>query len=150
MHEVFNGFFNFDAKFWRTIIPLLIKPGKVTKDYVAGKRERYTNPFRFYLTVSIIFFLIVGLVETKSDFDKLSSNNIKVIDSLKKEKKVKQLNDKEIDSIKKTTKKKLENSYIPIPKKTKKKIIDEIEKEAKENKTPKKKKAISKINVFGF
>ncbi|MFK8060576.1 MAG: hypothetical protein AB8B78_10845, partial [Polaribacter sp.] len=46
--------------------------------------------------------------------------------------------------------KKLENSYIPIPKKTKKKIIDEIEKEAKENKTPKKKKAISKINVFGF
>ncbi|WP_420793206.1 DUF3667 domain-containing protein [Polaribacter ponticola] len=58
MHEVFNGLFNFDAKFWNTIIPLLINPGKVSRDYIDGKRQRYTNPFRFYLTVSIIFFYL--------------------------------------------------------------------------------------------
>ena len=38
MNEVFNGFTSWDAKFWTTIIPLLIKPGKVSLDYVEGKR----------------------------------------------------------------------------------------------------------------
>lgn len=72
MYELFNGFFSFDAKFWRTIIPLLINPGKVTKDYIEGKRSRYSNPFRFYLTISIFFFLILGV-----------SNNIEKFKSFK-------------------------------------------------------------------
>lgn len=58
---MFNGVFNFDAKFWKTLIPLLTNPGKVSKDYKEGKRSRYSNPFRFYITVSIISFLILGL-----------------------------------------------------------------------------------------
>ena len=62
--ELFSGFFNFDAKFWTTLIPLLTKPGKVSRDYIEGKRQLYTNPFRFYLTVSIVFFLLVGLSST--------------------------------------------------------------------------------------
>ncbi|WP_228454814.1 hypothetical protein [Polaribacter haliotis] len=47
----------------------------------------------------------------------------------------------------------MEESIIPIPKKTRDKVLKEIDEEAKEsetNKTPKKKKAISKISVFGF
>lgn len=71
--EVFNGFISWDAKFWTTIIPLLIKPGKVSKDYVEGKRQRYSNPFRFYLTVSILFFLIVGLTSNYQRFQDLRS-----------------------------------------------------------------------------
>ncbi|WP_343328838.1 DUF3667 domain-containing protein [Polaribacter staleyi] len=80
MHYVFNGLFNFDAKFWTTIIPLLIKPGEVSKNYIAGKRQRYSNPFQFYLTVSLIFFLIIGSTKSYNDFNnfregKKSSNN---------------------------------------------------------------------------
>ena len=73
--EVFNGFVSWDAKFWRTIVPLLIKPGKVSKDYVEGKRNRYSNPFRFYLTVSIIFFLIVGATSSYNKFKDLQNGN---------------------------------------------------------------------------
>ena len=80
MHYVFNGLFNFDAKFWTTIIPLFIKPGEVSKNYIAGKRQRYSNPFQFYLTVSLIFFLIIGSTKSYNDFNnfiegKKSSNN---------------------------------------------------------------------------
>ena len=69
--------FNFDAKFWKTIIPLIIKPGVISKNYVAGKRQRYTNPFRFYLTVSIIFFLILGLAKSIDKFKSLKNGDSK-------------------------------------------------------------------------
>ncbi|WP_158839130.1 DUF3667 domain-containing protein [Polaribacter sp. L3A8] len=106
MHQVFNGLFNLDAKFWTTIIPLLIKPGKVSKDYIAGKRQRYSNPFQFYLTVSLIFFLIIGFTNSYNDFNnfregkKASKNNFLpgIPINLKKEKD--SINNlKEIDSL---------------------------------------------------
>lgn len=73
IREVFAGFFSWDAKFWRTLIPLLINPGKVSKDYIEGKRDRYSNPFRFYLTVSVIFFLIIGATESYDKFNDLQN-----------------------------------------------------------------------------
>ena len=69
VHEVFNGFISWDSKFWTTFIPLLTKPGKVSRDYIDGKRQRYANPFRFYLTVSVLFFLIIGATESYDKFD---------------------------------------------------------------------------------
>ena len=75
MHQIFNGLFNFDAKFWTTIIPLLTKPGEVSKNYIAGKRQRYSNPFQFYLTVSVIFFLIVGITDNYNDFNNFREGN---------------------------------------------------------------------------
>lgn len=71
LREVFNGFTSWDAKFWKTLFPLLIRPGKVSKDYIEGKRARYTNPFRFYLTTSIIFFLVLGLGQRYNEFKSL-------------------------------------------------------------------------------
>ena len=59
--EFFSGLFNYDSRFQRTLRVLLFRPGKISKDYVNGKRMRYANPFRFYLSASIIFFLIAGI-----------------------------------------------------------------------------------------
>ncbi|CAM1349160.1 DUF3667 domain-containing protein [Tenacibaculum insulae] len=73
IREVFAGFFSWDAKFWRTLIPLLINPGKVSKDYTEGKRSRYSNPFRFYLTVSLLFFLIIGTTDSYDKFKELQN-----------------------------------------------------------------------------
>lgn len=75
IREVFAGFFSWDARFWRTLIPLLIKPGKVSKDYIDGKRNRYSNPFRFYLTVSVIFFLIIGATNSYDKFKELQNGS---------------------------------------------------------------------------
>ena len=72
--EVFNGFISWDAKFWKTLIPLLTKPGKVSKDYISGKRSRYSNPFQFYLSVSILFFIILGLTKKYNEFQEARMN----------------------------------------------------------------------------
>ena len=53
-NNLFAGFFSYDSRFWTTFIPLLTKPGKVSKDYIEGKRARFVNPFQLYLNVSII------------------------------------------------------------------------------------------------
>ena len=76
LHEVFNGFISWDSKFWTTFIPLLTKPGKVSRDYIDGKRIRYANPFRFYLTISVLFFLIIGITESYEKFDNLRKGKI--------------------------------------------------------------------------
>ena len=74
--EVFNGFISWDAKFWKTLIPLLTKPGKVSKDYISGKRSRYSNPFQFYLSVSILFFIILGLTKKYNEFQDFGKKEI--------------------------------------------------------------------------
>lgn len=113
INNVFNGFFSYDSRFWTTFIPLLTKPGKVSKDYVQGKRARFVNPFQLYLNVSIIFFLILGIskrVERLSFIDEITHIN-ENYDSIK------QTNPKLIDSIFQTVKNDFEitssNDTIP-------------------------------------
>lgn len=57
-NEFFAGIFAYDSRFYRTLGVLLFKPGKISKDYIEGKRVRYANPYRFYLSASILFFLM--------------------------------------------------------------------------------------------
>ena len=59
--QLFSGLFNYDSRFQRTVRVLLFNPGRISKDFVNGKRIRYANPFQFYLSASIIFFLIAGI-----------------------------------------------------------------------------------------
>ncbi|WP_194850180.1 DUF3667 domain-containing protein [Nonlabens antarcticus] len=65
--EFLSSFISYDGRIWRTITGILFYPGKITKEYCAGRRIHYANPFRFFLTVSIVFFLIIQLMATWND-----------------------------------------------------------------------------------
>jgi hypothetical protein len=56
--EAFGDLFELDSRLWRTIIPLLFRPGRLTHDYLLGRRARYMPPFRSYLVFSLIFFVV--------------------------------------------------------------------------------------------
>ncbi len=56
--DAFGDMFELDSRLWRTLIPLLIRPGQLTRDYLEGRRARYMPPFRMYLVLSLIFFII--------------------------------------------------------------------------------------------
>lgn len=107
INNLFSGFLSYDSRFWNTFIPLLTRPGKVSKDFIAGKRARFVNPFRLYLNVSIVFFLILG-ISNKMDTITIPVNEItnapKTIDSLK------QINQPQIDSILKITQDEIEKN----------------------------------------
>lgn len=58
LRDAFGDLFELDSRLWRTLIPLTIRPGKLTRDYLEGRRARYMPPFRSYLVLSIVFFLV--------------------------------------------------------------------------------------------
>ena len=40
----------------RTGYALVLKPGRLTRAYLEGRRARYVSPFKLYLFMSLIFF----------------------------------------------------------------------------------------------
>ncbi len=58
--DVLDSFLNWDSKFFTTIALLLLKPWRLTNEFLAGKRVRYVNPLRLYLLASILFFFAVN------------------------------------------------------------------------------------------
>jgi hypothetical protein len=58
LRDAFGDLLELDSRLWRTLIPLMIRPGKLTRDYLEGRRARYMPPFRMYLVMSIVFFLV--------------------------------------------------------------------------------------------
>jgi len=67
LREAFGDLLELDSRLWLTLIPLTIRPGKLTRDYLEGRRARYMPPFRTYLVLSIIFFL-VAFFDPKDEF----------------------------------------------------------------------------------
>lgn len=49
--------FALDGRLWRSLPMLLFRPGRMTRNYLDGKRARYVPPFRMFLMASVIFFL---------------------------------------------------------------------------------------------
>jgi len=58
LKEAFGDLLELDSRLWRTALPLLIRPGQLTRDYLEGRRARYMPPFRTYLVLSVIFFVV--------------------------------------------------------------------------------------------
>jgi len=59
IHQFFGDYFTFDSKFFRSIIPLLIKPGYLTNQYFEGKRAHFIPALRMYIFISFLYFIIM-------------------------------------------------------------------------------------------
>ncbi|VAW16881.1 Gll1812 protein [hydrothermal vent metagenome] len=68
--EFFSSIISYDSKLLKTLSALLLRPGKITRDYINGKRISYTNPFRFLLSLAIIYFLILNIGSDFSELDR--------------------------------------------------------------------------------
>jgi hypothetical protein len=64
IHEALEGMTHSDSRLWRTLKLLWFKPGKLTQEFVAGRRAAYLPPIRLYLVLSVIFFLVASLSHT--------------------------------------------------------------------------------------
>lgn len=65
--ELFEGLFALDGRVARTLPNLIARPGRITRDYLKGKRARYMPPFRLYIIASLIFFLLIPGIDQVSD-----------------------------------------------------------------------------------
>jgi hypothetical protein len=61
MHEFIGHYVALEGKLWQSLWLLLLKPGRLTLEYIRGRRVRYVQPLRVYLTFSLIFFAAIKL-----------------------------------------------------------------------------------------
>ncbi len=57
---LWDDFVSVDAKLLNTL-KVLLKPGRLTLDWVNGKQQRYVHPVRLYVVLSIIYSILIFL-----------------------------------------------------------------------------------------
>jgi hypothetical protein len=80
VHELMEGLTHSDSRLWRTLKYLWFKPGRLTQEFVAGRRVAYLPPFRLYLVLSVMFFLIASLSHMRGEvirFDHVAGSSDK-------------------------------------------------------------------------
>jgi hypothetical protein len=70
IRDAFGDLFELDSRLWQTLVPLLLRPGKLTYDYLQGRRARFMPPFRMYLVLSLLFF-VVAFFDPREDLSLL-------------------------------------------------------------------------------
>lgn len=73
--EFFSNILSYDSKLFQTLAALFLRPGRITRQYINGKRLSYTNPFRFLLSLAIIYFLLMGFNGEFKSLDKFGNGN---------------------------------------------------------------------------
>lgn len=69
VRELAGDFLHLDSKVTRNLKPLLFYPGKLTLEYIAGRRARYFHPVRLFLTVTVIMFIVNSFTGTAEKDD---------------------------------------------------------------------------------
>jgi hypothetical protein len=62
MREATESLTHADSRLWQSLAGLLFRPGFLTREFLGGRRARYLPPFRLYLVVSVLFFLLASLL----------------------------------------------------------------------------------------
>jgi len=74
-YEFVSDFLHFDSRFFRTVLPLIFQPGKLTKSYNEGKQRSQFHPIRLYLFSSFVyFFLFFYFTNVKDNFNDENSH----------------------------------------------------------------------------
>ena len=60
--EVTHSLLHLDSRIWRTLKLLILQPGELTREFIAGRHQAYLPPFRLYLAVSILFFALSAIL----------------------------------------------------------------------------------------
>jgi hypothetical protein len=57
-HDLLHGVLHFEGKTWRTLPLLVWMPGKLTREYIDGKRASYVSPIALFLFVMFLSFAL--------------------------------------------------------------------------------------------
>lgn len=69
IEEFFANFYAYDSRLRNSIVSIFTKPGVLAREFNEGKRHTYANPFRLFLSVSLILFITFNLTEGEPEAD---------------------------------------------------------------------------------
>ncbi len=67
VYEVVEDTFAWDSRWFRTVVPFLFQPGRLTNEFLAGRRVSYMPPLRLYFFVSLVCFSIIAIYTAGDD-----------------------------------------------------------------------------------
>ena len=62
-----EDFTHYDNAFWKTIKNLLFRPGRLTIEFISGKRQTYVPPVKLYIFISFLTFFLLSVLATPED-----------------------------------------------------------------------------------
>jgi hypothetical protein len=60
--EILHGVMHFDSRVWRTLPLLFLNPGKLTREWVMGRRTRYVSPLAMFLFTVFVMFMLLSFM----------------------------------------------------------------------------------------
>ncbi|OYU36603.1 DUF3667 domain-containing protein [Novosphingobium sp. PASSN1] len=58
-HDLLHGVFHFEGKIWRTLPMLAVRPGRLTREYIDGRRASYVSPLALFLFSVFLLFAAI-------------------------------------------------------------------------------------------
>jgi len=84
LHEFIGHYVALEGKLWGSLKRLIFQPGELTNEYIRGRRVRYVQPLRMYLTFSVLFFALLKFtsdgdthVEKQTNGQKIAATAVK-------------------------------------------------------------------------
>ncbi|MFD1162273.1 DUF3667 domain-containing protein [Hwangdonia seohaensis] len=72
-YNTITNYFSFDARFFKSFLPLLLKPGYLASKFIGGKRLQYLHPAQLYLFISVVFFFLLTVVVVRDTVEELDT-----------------------------------------------------------------------------
>lgn len=87
LNHAVSDYFHFDHQFFHTLKPLLLKPGQLTIEYMAGRRAQYLHPVKMYIFISLVYFILLfkgdhNIIKTD---DQSKTSKSEIVDAVKKD-----------------------------------------------------------------
>ncbi|MDD7885863.1 DUF3667 domain-containing protein [Flavivirga sp. 57AJ16] len=80
-YNTISNYFSFDARFFKSFLPLLFKPGYLAEKFIEGKRLLYLHPAQLYLFVSVVFFFLLTTIIVRDQIQGLDATLKKTLDT---------------------------------------------------------------------
>lgn len=77
-YNTISNYFSVDARFFKSFIPLMVKPGYLAKRFIEGRRLLYLHPAQLYLFISVVFFFLFSF-SVRKEAQKLNENLAKTL-----------------------------------------------------------------------
>ncbi len=70
LREFFESATDFDSRFWRSLRALIFKPGKLSHEYIVGRRVHWMAPVSLFVLANVLYFFAPGLSDFELPFNR--------------------------------------------------------------------------------
>lgn len=62
LHDLAHGVLHLEGRFWATLPMLVVRPGELTRRYIAGERRKFVSPMAFFLFSVFSMFAVLSIL----------------------------------------------------------------------------------------